>query len=152
MNFLDNLNPQQRKAVMHPEGPLLVLAGAGSGKTRVLTYRIAYLIKNQGVDPKNIIAITFTNKAAREMKERIEQILPGMKNMFVSTFHSACVRFLRRDIDKIGYDRNFIIFDTQDQQVLMKDCLKTLNIDDKKYTPAGVLLYRTCKGPIAFSK
>lgn len=141
MNFLDNLNPQQRKAVMHPEGPLLVLAGAGSGKTRVLTYRIAYLIKNQGVDPKNIIAITFTNKAAREMKERIEQILPGMKNMFVSTFHSACVRFLRRDIDKIGYDRNFIIFDTQDQQVLMKDCLKTLNIDDKKYTPAGVLSY-----------
>ncbi|MDD4569335.1 MAG: DNA helicase PcrA [Tepidanaerobacteraceae bacterium] len=141
MEFLDNLNPQQKEAVTHPAGPLLVLAGAGSGKTRVLTYRMAYLIKNQGVNPKNIIAITFTNKAAREMKDRIEHILPGVRDMLVSTFHSACVRFLRFDIDKLGYNRNFIIFDNQDQQVLIKDCLKNLNIDDKKFTPAGVLNY-----------
>ena len=137
MNFLDNLNPQQKRAVTHPAGPLLILAGAGSGKTRVLTYRMAYLIRNRGIEPKNIIAITFTNKAAREMKDRIENILPGIRGMLVSTFHSACVRFLRFDIDKLGYDRNFIIFDTQDQQVLMKDCLKTLNIDDKNLHQKG---------------
>lgn len=141
MNFLDDLNPQQKKAVTHPSGPLLVLAGAGSGKTRVLTYRIAYLIRDKNVNPKNIIAITFTNKAAREMKDRIKQLLPEIEDMFVSTFHSACVRFLRMDIDKLGYNRNFIIFDTQDQQVLMKDCLKTLNIDDKKFAPTAVLNY-----------
>ncbi len=141
MNFLDNLNSQQKQAVKHPAGPLLVLAGAGSGKTRVLTYRMAYLIKNQGVNPKNIIAITFTNKAAKEMKDRIEQLLPGIRDMLVSTFHSACVRFLRIDIDKLGYDRNFIILDTQDQQVMIKECLKTLNIDDKKFAPAAVLSY-----------
>jgi DNA helicase-2/ATP-dependent DNA helicase PcrA len=141
MNFLDDLNPQQKKAVTYTKGPLLVLAGAGSGKTRVLTYRMAYLIKEQGVNPKNIIAITFTNKAAREMKERIERILPDVKNMFVSTFHSACVRFLRMDVDKLGYNRNFIIFDTQDQQTLMRECLRSLNIDDKKFAPTAVLNY-----------
>ena len=141
MNLLDNLNSQQKKAVTHPAGPLLVLAGAGSGKTRVLTYRMAYLIKNQGVNPKNIIAITFTNKAAREMKDRINQLLVGTSDMLVSTFHSACVRFLRIDIDKLGYNRNFIIFDTQDQQVMIKECLRTLNIDDKKFAPAAVLNY-----------
>lgn len=141
MNLLDDLNPQQKKAVTHPEGPLLVLAGAGSGKTRVLTYRVAYLINNRGVDPKNIIAITFTNKAAQEMKDRIKKLVPRVNDILVSTFHSACVRFLRVDIDKLGYDRNFIIFDTQDQQVLIKECLKTLNIDDKKFAPAAVLNY-----------
>ena len=103
--------------------------------------RIAYLIKSRDVKPENIIAITFTNKAAREMEGRIENMLPGVRGILVSTFHSACVRFLRFDIDKLGYNRNFIIFDTQDQQVLMKDCLKTLNIDDKKFTPKGVLNY-----------
>ncbi|HHY71266.1 MAG TPA: DNA helicase PcrA [Thermoanaerobacterales bacterium] len=141
MNFLDNLNSQQKKAVTHPAGPLLVLAGAGSGKTRVLTYRMAYLIKNLGVNPKNIIAITFTNKAAKEMKDRIKGLLVGTSDILVSTFHSACVRFLRIDINKLGYNRNFIIFDTQDQQVLIKECLKTLNIDDKKFAPATVLNY-----------
>jgi DNA helicase-2/ATP-dependent DNA helicase PcrA len=141
MDFLEDLNTQQKKAVTHPGGPLLVLAGAGSGKTRVLTYRVAYLIERMGVDPKSILAITFTNKAAREMKERIEALLPGVRGLLVSTFHSACVRFLRSDIDKLGYSRNFIIFDTQDQQALMKDCLKELNIDEKKYAPSGVLNY-----------
>jgi len=141
MDFLNDLNTQQRKAVTHPAGPLLVLAGAGSGKTRVLTYRIAYLIKNQGVKPKNIIAITFTNKASQEMKERIQQLLPNAHDLLVSTFHSACVRFLRVDIDKLGYNRNFIIFDTQDAQALVKECLQTLNIDDKKFSPSAVLNY-----------
>lgn len=141
MDFLQDLNSQQRKAVTHPAGPLLVLAGAGSGKTRVLTYRIAYLIKNQAVNPRNIIAITFTNKAAQEMKERLQQLLPSVNDILVSTFHSACVRFLRFDIDKLGYNRNFIIFDTQDSQALIKECLQALNIDEKKFAPAAVLNY-----------
>ena len=141
LNLLDDLNPQQKKAVTHPAGPLLVLAGAGSGKTRVLTYRIAYLINNCGVNPKNIIAITFTNKAAQEMKDRVKRLVPHVDDILVSTFHSACVRFLRVDIDKLGYDRNFIIFDTQDQQALIKECLKTLNINEKKFTPTSVLNY-----------
>lgn len=141
MEFLEELNEEQRKAVTHAGGPLLILAGAGSGKTRVLTYRVAYLIKACGVAPNNIIAITFTNKAAREMKERIEQLLPNTKGLIVSTFHSACVRFLHYDIDKLGYSRNFIIFDNHDQQVLIKDCLKSLNIDEKKFAPKSVLNY-----------
>lgn len=141
MDILRDLNPEQKKAVTHPGGPLLILAGAGSGKTRVLTYRVVYLMEKLGVRPENILAITFTNKAAREMKERIEKLVPGIHGLLVSTFHSACVRFLRSDVDKLGYDRNFIIFDTQDQQVLMKECLKARDIDEKKYTPAGVLNY-----------
>ncbi|MDI3481466.1 MAG: ATP-dependent helicase UvrD/PcrA [Tepidanaerobacteraceae bacterium] len=141
MDFLKDLNPEQKRAVMHPGGPLLILAGAGSGKTRVLTYRTAYLIKYMGVKPENILAITFTNKAAREMRMRIEKMLPWVRGILVSTFHSACVRFLRSDIDKLGYKSNFIIFDTQDQQVLMRECIKTKNIDEKKYTPSGVLSY-----------
>jgi DNA helicase-2/ATP-dependent DNA helicase PcrA len=141
MNFLEDLNPEQKKAVTHPGGPLLILAGAGSGKTRVLTYRVAYLIEKAGVRPENILAITFTNKAAREMKARLEKLLSGAHGLLVSTFHSACVRFLRSDIDRLGYNRNFIIFDTQDQQVLMRECLKARNIDEKKYTPSGVLNY-----------
>jgi len=141
MELLKDLNEKQRQAVMHTEGPLLILAGAGSGKTRVLTYRIAYLIY-KGVRPENILAITFTNKAAREMKERVADLLPKeSKSLLVSTFHSACVRILRSDIDKLGYSRNFTIFDTQDQQVLAKECLKSMNLDEKKYTPAGMLHY-----------
>ncbi|KXG78040.1 ATP-dependent DNA helicase PcrA [Fervidicola ferrireducens] len=139
MDFLSELNEEQRKAVTHPGGPLLVLAGAGSGKTRVLTYRIAYLIEYMGVDPSSIMAITFTNKAAEEMKERIERLIPWAKGMLVSTFHSACVRILRSDIEKLGYSRNFVIFDTQDQQVVAKDSVKALGLDDKKYSPQAVL-------------
>jgi len=141
MNFLEDLNPEQKKAVTHPGGPLLILAGAGSGKTRVLTYRVAFLIEKAAVKPENMLAITFTNKAAREMKDRIEKLLPGIHGLLVSTFHSACVRFLRSDIDRLGYSRNFIIFDTQDQQVLMRECIKARNIDEKKYTPAGVMSF-----------
>lgn len=141
MDFLSELNEEQRKAVTHPGGPLLVLAGAGSGKTRVLTYRIAYLIEHMGVDPSSIMAITFTNKAAEEMKERIERLIPWAKGMLVSTFHSACVRILRSDIERLGYSRNFVIFDTQDQQVVARDSVKAMGLDDKKYSPQAVLSF-----------
>ncbi|MDN5331735.1 MAG: ATP-dependent helicase UvrD/PcrA [Tepidanaerobacteraceae bacterium] len=141
MDFLSELNEEQRKAVTHPGGPLLVLAGAGSGKTRVLTYRIAYLIEHMGVDPGSIMAITFTNKAAEEMKERIERLIPWAKGMLVSTFHSACARILRSDIEKLGYGRNFVIFDTQDQQVVARDSVKAMGLDEKKYSPQAALNY-----------
>jgi DNA helicase-2/ATP-dependent DNA helicase PcrA len=106
-SILNNLNDKQKEAVMATEGPLLILAGAGSGKTRVLTHRIAYLIKEKKISPSNILAITFTNKAAEEMKTRVEELLGYIGDLWVSTFHSASVRILRRDIDKIGYDRNY---------------------------------------------
>lgn len=134
MNILDNLNPEQKKAVVHENGPLLILAGAGSGKTRVLTRRIAYLIKEYGVSPWNILALTFTNKAAREMRERVDELIEeGAENIWVSTFHSACVKMLRRFIDKIGYDRSFNIYDTDDTKAVVKQVLKALNIDNKKF-------------------
>ena len=137
---LRNMNPMQLEAVKHTEGPLLILAGAGSGKTRVLTHRIAYLVEEKGVSPYEILAITFTNKAAREMKERIEELLGNnQRDLWVSTFHSSCVRILRRDIDKIGYQRNFVIYDTTDQETVMKECLKSMNLDDKLYNPKAVL-------------
>ncbi len=140
MNFLEGLNEQQMKAVVHGEGPLLILAGAGSGKTRVLTHRITYLISELGVKPWNILAITFTNKAAREMKTRVSHLLgTAGEDMWISTFHSACVRILRRDIDKLGYDKNFVIFDSSDQQVVIKECLKELNLNDKNFPPKSVL-------------
>ncbi|NLC69153.1 MAG: DNA helicase PcrA [Clostridiaceae bacterium] len=140
MDLLQPLNNEQRKAVTHTEGPLLILAGAGSGKTRVIAYRIAYLIKEKGVHPGNILAITFTNKAADEMKERINSLVGEVSEyMWISTFHSACVRILRRDIDKIGFNKNFVIFDTPDQQMVIRDCLKKLNLDEKMYAPASVL-------------
>lgn len=140
MNLLDGLNDRQKEAVLHTEGPLLILAGAGSGKTRVLTHRIAYLIKEKGVFPGNIIAITFTNKAAKEMKERVVNMVgETIKDAWISTFHSACVRILRSNIDKLGYNNNFVIFDSADQQALVSDCLKELNLDDKKYQPRDVL-------------
>ena len=122
---LDMLNEQQREAVLTTEGPLLILAGAGSGKTRVLTYRTAYLIDECGVNPYNIMAITFTNKAAGELKERLAKMLGEEQGGQVnaSTFHSACVRILRRDIDKIGYDRSFTICDTDDSKRVIKDIL-----------------------------
>ena len=142
MDALSSLNKMQYKAVTHTEGPLLVLAGAGSGKTRVITYRIAYLCGELGVSPWNILAITFTNKAAAEMRERIEKIAGETANdMWIRTFHSACVRILRRDIDKIGYDRSFTIYDSDDQKRLIKDCVKALNLDDKTFTPSSCLSY-----------
>lgn len=140
MDLFKGLNAPQKDAVLHDQGPLLILAGAGSGKTRVLTHRIAHLIKEKGVSPFSILAITFTNKAAREMKERIDKLVgEGAEKIWVSTFHSTCVRILRRDIDKIGYDRSFVIFDTSDQQTVIKDCLKELNLNDKNFPPKSVL-------------
>ena len=129
----------QREAAERIDGPLLVLAGAGSGKTRVLTYRIAHMIE-MGIKPWNILAITFTNKAAKEMAERVENLIGEAANdMWVRTFHSACVRILRRDIDKLGFDRSFNIIDADDQKSLVKECLKELNLDDKIFTPKGVM-------------
>lgn len=136
---LDGLNPQQYEAVVHGEGPLLILAGAGSGKTRVLTHRIAYLIE-RGLSPWRILAITFTNKAAAEMRERVEQLVGTQaKEIWVSTFHSACVRMLRRDIEKLGYHKNFVILDGADQQAVVKECLKQLNLSEKQFQPGAVL-------------
>ena len=137
---LRGLNPQQREAVLATDGPLLLLAGAGSGKTRVLTQRIAYLLKEKNVVPWSILAITFTNKAAREMKDRISTIVgPDAEDIWISTFHSMCVRILRRDIDRLGYNRNFTILDSSDQLSVVKQCEKDLNIDPKKYDPRAVL-------------
>ena len=140
MSIYDSLNGPQREAVYHTEGPLLILAGAGSGKTRVLTYRIAYLIEEKGINPWNILAITFTNKAAGEMRERVDQIVGfGAESIWVSTFHSTCVRILRRHIDRLGYDTNFTIYDTDDQKTLMKDVCKRLQIDTKVYRERNLL-------------
>lgn len=133
-DLLSGLNDIQREAALHFEGPLLILAGAGSGKTRVLTHRIAYLIEERQINPYNILALTFTNKAAREMRERVDQIVTfGAQYVWVSTFHSTCVRILRRYIDHLGYDRRFTIYDTDDQKTLMKNICKELNIDTKKF-------------------
>ena len=140
MSIYDTLNEQQREAVFHTEGPLLILAGAGSGKTRVLTHRIAYLIEEQHVNPWNILAITFTNKAAGEMRERVDQLVGfGADSVWVSTFHSLCVRILRRYIDRIGYGTSFTIYDSDDQKSLMKEVCRKLNIDTKIYKERSLL-------------
>ncbi len=140
MSIYEGLNPQQQEAVCHTEGPLLLLAGAGSGKTRVLTHRIAYLIEEKGVNPWNILAITFTNKAAGEMRERVDKIVGfGSENIWVSTFHSSCVRILRRYIDRLGYDNNFTIYDADDQKTVMKEVCKYLQIDTKLYRERSLL-------------
>ncbi len=140
MSIYETLNPVQQEAVYHTRGPVLILAGAGSGKTRVLTHRIAYLIDAEDVNPWNILAITFTNKAAGEMRERVDQIVGyGSENIWVSTFHSTCVRILRRHIDKIGYDRNFTIYDTDDQKTVVKEICKRLNIDTKIYKERSLM-------------
>ena len=139
-NLIDGLNNKQKEAVLQTEGPCLVIAGAGSGKTKVLTHKIAYLMSEKRVLPWNILAITFTNKAANEMKQRIEGLVgDAVKDMWIGTFHSICVRILRKFIDRIGFDSSFIIFDTSDQRTLIKDCLKALNIDDKLFTDRSVL-------------
>ena len=140
MSIYDTLNPQQKEAVWQTEGPVLILAGAGSGKTRVLTHRIAYLIEEKGINPWNIMAITFTNKAAGEMRERVDKIVGfGSESIWVSTFHSSCVRILRRYIDRLGYDHNFTIYDTDDQKSLMKDICKKLQIDTKIHKERAIL-------------
>ena len=139
-DILKGLNDKQYEAVVNTEGPCLVIAGAGSGKTKVLTHKIAYLIGEKGVHPWDILAITFTNKAANEMKERIEGLVgEAAKDIWMGTFHSICVRILRRFIDRIGFDSSFIIFDTSDQKTLVKGCLKDLAIDDKMFTDRAVL-------------
>lgn len=140
MAVYDTLNPKQQEAVLHSEGPLLILAGAGSGKTRVLTHRVAYLIEEKGVNPWNILAITFTNKAAGEMRERVDSLVQsGAGSVWVSTFHSLCVRILRRFIEYLGYENNFTIYDSDDQKTLMKQVLKKLNLDPKQYRERDML-------------
>ena len=137
--IIEGLNDKQKEAVLATEGPCLVIAGAGSGKTKVLTHKIAYEIAN-GVKPWNILAITFTNKAANEMKERIEKLIgDAAKDLWMGTFHSICVKILRRYIDRVGYKTDFVIFDTSDQKTLIKECIKALKVDDKLFTDRGVL-------------
>ena len=136
---LSKLNPKQIEAVTQTKGPVLVLAGAGSGKTTVLVNRIAYIIEHDHVSPFNILAITFTNKAAKEMYERIVHIMGDMaEDMWISTFHSACVKILRRTIHLLGYDNDFVIYDSADSGTLIKECLKELRMDDKLYPPKMV--------------
>ena len=153
MSFLNQLNPQQREAVETTDGPVLILAGAGSGKTRVITYRIAYLIENRGAMADSILAMTFTNKAAQEMVERVDKLVGGLSvaKPVISTFHSFCVRLLRRDIEQLripssvpgvpplGLTKSFVIYDESDQQQLVKSVMRRLGIDDKQTTPRSVL-------------
>ena len=143
MELLSSLNPQQTEAVQTTEGPLLILAGAGSGKTRVITVRIAHLIAEKGVAPHNILAVTFTNKAAGEMRSRVEELLKGQRLQsapLISTFHSLCVRILRQDIEKLeeGYKKSFTIYDTDDSNKVVKACIKDLGIDEKQLAPRMV--------------
>lgn len=140
-NILEDLNEKQYEAVINSDGPNLIIAGAGSGKTKVLTHKIAYLIEEKQVKPWNILAITFTNKAANEMKQRIENLIGGQNtnDMWIGTFHAICVRILRKFIDRIGFNSSFVIFDASDQKSLVKQCLKQLNIDDKLFSDRGVL-------------
>lgn len=138
-NYLDKLNPNQLKAVKQTEGPVLVLAGAGSGKTTVLASRVAYIMQNTYTQPWQILAITFTNKAANEMRERIEKYVgEDVKDMWIGTFHSICARILRTSIDRLGYMREFVIYDTADTRTLIKDCIKELGLDDREYPPRSV--------------
>lgn len=139
-DLIEGLNDKQKEAVLNTEGPCLVIAGAGSGKTKVLTHKIAYLMSEKYIKPWNILAITFTNKAANEMKERVENLVgDAAKDMWIGTFHSICVRILRKYIDRLGFDHSFLIFDTSDQRTLIKECMKTLKIDDKMFTDRSIL-------------
>lgn len=138
MSLINNLNPNQQEAVLHTQGPLLILAGAGSGKTRVLTYRMANLILN-GVDSFNILAVTFTNKAAREMRQRVTSLIDEDKGIWISTFHSLCVRILRKHIHNIGYGNNFTIYDSDDSQRLIKNCIKDINLNEKNFPIGSVM-------------
>ena len=139
MKYLENLNDKQREAAMYTEGALLILAGAGSGKTSTMTRRIAYLVDEKGVSPYNILAVTFTNKAAREMEERVEEILGSNSRMWIMTFHAACLRMLRMDGDRLGYTNSFAVYDPVDQKLIVKNLLKEYEIDEKKFTPNSIL-------------
>ncbi|HXV03426.1 MAG TPA: UvrD-helicase domain-containing protein, partial [Gaiellaceae bacterium] len=137
--YLADLNPAQREAVLHTEGPLLVVAGAGSGKTRVLTHRVAHLIAAVGVQPNEILAITFTNKAAGEMRSRLEDLLPEVaRRIWILTFHAACGRIFRREAPRLGYKTNFTIYDQADQVRLVKQCLEELERDPKRFPAKGI--------------
>src|SRR6266849_3485614 len=140
MDFLDDLNPPQRAAVTHGAGPLLILAGAGSGKTRVLAYRIAYLLRKGGVSPARILAVTFTNKAAEEMRRRVDQLVGGAvgRSIWVGTFHHTCGRILRKHGERVGIDRSFVIFDGDDQRAVIRQCLKDLGLNEQRFPPAVI--------------
>ncbi|MCC7512127.1 MAG: UvrD-helicase domain-containing protein, partial [Anaerolineae bacterium] len=140
MDFLDKLNAQQRKAVTAGRGPVLVLAGPGSGKTRVLTQRVAWLIASEGVRPYQILAVTFTNKAAREMESRVQSLLgeDATQGMMLGTFHAICARLLRREAELLPVESNFVIFDADDQERIVKSIIKEFNLDDKRFRPASV--------------
>ncbi|HSU48935.1 MAG TPA: UvrD-helicase domain-containing protein, partial [Segetibacter sp.] len=139
-NYLLELNEQQREAVIHKEGPIMIVAGAGSGKTKVLTTRIAHLMSQHKIDAFNILALTFTNKAAAEMKERVEKILGNTeaRNLYIGTFHSVFARILRAEGPKIGYPNNFTIYDTDDSRSVLKTVINEMNLDDKHYKPSVV--------------
>lgn len=139
VDFFKNLNDKQKEAAMHKDGPLLILAGAGSGKTSTMTRRIAHLIENENISPYNILAVTFTNKAAKEMRDRIESLIGETAGLWVLTFHSTCLRILRNHAELLGYDKNFVIYDPTDQKTIMKAVMKTVNIDEKMYSPAQLL-------------
>ena len=135
-DYLDQLNPPQKEGVVNVEGPSMIIAGAGSGKTRVLTFRVAHLMRAHNVDPFNILSLTFTNKAAREMQKRIEEMVGSdAKNLWMGTFHSVFARILRAEAGKIGYPSNFTIYDTNDSKSLIKIIVKEFNLDDKSYKP-----------------
>ncbi len=139
MEYMNNLNDKQKEAALCTEGPLLILAGAGSGKTSTMTHRIAYLMREKGVLPGEILAVTFTNKAAGEMRDRVEALVGSVRGMWILTFHSACLRILRSEAELIGYSKDFTVYDPTDQKAVIKRCLKDRNLDDKKFTPAYVL-------------
>src|SRR5215467_12049799 len=140
MDFLSSLNPSQREAVLHTDGPLLILAGAGSGKTRVITHRMAYIIGSGHATPDQVLAVTFTNKAAEEMRGRVEQLLgEDCRSIWLSTFHSLCARLLRREAPAIGLTRDFVIYDSSDQLSVVKQGMKALDIDDKLIQPRAAL-------------
>ncbi len=145
-DYLNKLNPEQREAAVHLDGPLLILAGAGSGKTSTMTHRIAYMIREKGVSPYNILAVTFTNKAAKEMRDRVEALVGDGLNMWILTFHAACLRILRMYGDRVGYGKNFVVYDPDDQKTVIRNALKERAVEDKKMTPAYVLsIISDCK-------
>ncbi len=146
MDYLNKLNEKQREAAVHKEGPLLILAGAGSGKTSTMTHRIAYLVREEGIRPGNILAVTFTNKAAGEMRERVEALVGSTSGMWILTFHSACLRILRSNAEVLGFNKDFVVYDPTDQKVVMRNCIKEQNVDDKKFTVQYMLsIISDCK-------